>query len=166
MNYITTILQEDESNKTFLTLNNGLWINSQQRYKPRFILDTPNSTAKFIPGGAWQKPFYPVYQYHVSQFTWSLGINDISKDGYGLGKVYPNPTNGNAGIEFSVGKPQNVTISVSDLLGRPVMNITNGFYGEGKHTVNFNTETLSPGIYLYTITAGNYSSTKRFVVNR
>ena len=48
--------------------------------------------------------------------------------------------------------------------GKEVKNITNAVYEQGEHNVTFDAAGLNPGMYLYTMTAGNYVTSKKFNV--
>ncbi len=52
-----------------------------------------------------------------------------------LGGAYPNPFNPMTTIKFSLGRDQNVRLSVHDLSGRLVNELVNGRYDAGDHTV-------------------------------
>lgn len=118
----------------------------------------------YIPGSAWND---------YNQILWSLfyvttpnlGIESAGDiKGYGLSNVYPNPSHGSAKLEFTIAKPENVTVTVYDMLGHQVATIANGAYTSGTHTVNFSTANFKTGLYLYSINAGSYTKTMKFTV--
>lgn len=59
---------------------------------------------------------------------------------------------------------EKVIIKVYDILGREVAELVNEFKAAGKHSVRFDGGNLSSGIYLYSITAGNYYQTKKLIL--
>lgn len=85
------------------------------------------------------------------------GINGISSiaDGFKLHQNYPNPFNPKTNIRFSLQKPGDVNITVYDISGKAVQTLLNGYKQAGEYEVIFNSESLSSGVYFYTMTAGN-----------
>jgi endonuclease I len=81
--------------------------------------------------------------------------NDVSiSDGqqpmsFELKQNYPNPFNPSTTISFVLDESSEVTLSVYDVMGRKVINLTSGNYSSGSHSVTFDAGQLSSGIYLY-----------------
>jgi hypothetical protein len=98
--------------------------------------------------------------------TPNLKAEDINKKGYGISKVIPNPahTGEDVHVEFSLGNSEEVTLTVSDLLGKTLKSIKTDKLNAGFNIVTFNTANLKAGIYFYTISAGNFKSSKKFTV--
>ncbi|QQS38340.1 MAG: T9SS type A sorting domain-containing protein [Ignavibacteriales bacterium] len=71
---------------------------------------------------------------------------------------YPNPFNPSTTIEYSTPERSNVVIKVYDMLGREVKELVNEIKDEGTYQVKFNAESLSSGVYIYTITVSNGNS--------
>jgi len=96
-------------------------------------------------------------------------LEDTDLDnGFGLGDVFPNPaqTGDELGLSFAVNGSERVTIDVLDLTGKKVKTIVNGVYDNGTHNVTFSIDDLNPGMYIYTMTAGDYTSSHKFNVTR
>ncbi len=92
--------------------------------------------------------------------------------GFRLSQNYPNPfSKGNSGnatttISYYVPSATNggngfVNISVFDILGRKVATLVNQKQTPGKYKVKFNGSKLSSGVYLFKLTSGNVSITKK-----
>ncbi|HEX8515887.1 MAG TPA: T9SS type A sorting domain-containing protein [Bacteroidia bacterium] len=79
-------------------------------------------------------------------------------------KNYPNPVSGITTIEFTLDKSSKADLQVWDECGRTVAQLLNRTMPAGRHTVEFNAERLSPGIYYYSLLSGNSRRTKRMVV--
>ena len=56
-----------------------------------------------------------------------------------------------------------VVLKVYTVLGEKIATLLNGQFGPGKQSVTFNSNGLSPGIYFYAITAGDFTETKKMV---
>ncbi|MBO7277600.1 MAG: T9SS type A sorting domain-containing protein [Bacteroidales bacterium] len=81
--------------------------------------------------------------------------------------AYPNPATNNATISYSLNKSGNVSIVITDLMGRVVMNMEQGNQTAGvAYTVDVNTANLANGTYFYTLTVNGERETKKFVVSK
>ncbi len=83
---------------------------------------------------------------------------------YRLMQNYPNPFNPQTNISFEIPLSGKVRISVTDLLGREVSEITNGFMNAGKHQVVFDGAGFASGVYFYKIESGKFIDTKKMVL--
>jgi len=82
-------------------------------------------------------------------------------DRFQLRQNYPNPFNPTTRIEFSIAEPSNVTLEVFNIQGQRVATLVNKTKSAGVHTVNFHAASLSSGMYIYRLQAGNYSEVKK-----
>jgi len=83
---------------------------------------------------------------------------------YALEQNYPNPFNPSTRISFSMLEANNVTLKVYDLLGQEVATLINEFMNAGKFEVSFDASDLPTGTYIYSISAGNFSSVKKMML--
>ncbi|TAL67309.1 MAG: T9SS type A sorting domain-containing protein [Bacteroidetes bacterium] len=60
---------------------------------------------------------------------------------------YPNPTNSNIILEFSVIKSGNINIEFVNEIGQPLNPIKNEFYIEGDYSLNIDTQNIISGFY-------------------
>jgi hypothetical protein len=81
-----------------------------------------------------------------------------------LEQNYPNPFNPLTVINYSVPKSAFVTIKIYDLLGREVKTLVNHQHKKGNYTETFDGSLLASGIYYYTMTADEFSQTKKMVL--
>ena len=77
---------------------------------------------------------------------------------------YPNPFNPSTTIRFSIPEPQNVTLSVYDLLGHLVTMLVAEKMRAGYYNVVFDAAGLASGVYFYRIQTESFVSTKRFIL--
>ncbi|HKI77842.1 MAG TPA: T9SS type A sorting domain-containing protein, partial [Ignavibacteriaceae bacterium] len=78
----------------------------------------------------------------------------------------PNPFNPSTAIKFYVPTTEDVTIKIYDILGREIKTLLDKQTEAGYHVVYWNGnntrgENVSSGIYLYRLTAGSFSQTKK-----
>jgi hypothetical protein len=81
-----------------------------------------------------------------------------------LAQNYPNPFNPTTNISFTLPQSSEVTLEVFNMQGQRVATLVNSTMGAGSHTVPFNAENLSSGIYLYRMTAGAFSQTNKMML--
>ncbi len=84
---------------------------------------------------------------------------------YSLGQNYPNPFNPSTKIDFSIPVSSNVSLKVYDALGKEVAVLADKFMNAGNYTAEYTaTSGLNSGVYFYTLTAGNFSETKKLLL--
>ncbi len=83
---------------------------------------------------------------------------------YSLSQNYPNPFNPATKISFAIPKAGQVKLTVYDVLGREVAVIVNEFRQAGNHTVVFDGDNLSSGIYFYSFESGDFKDTKKMTL--
>jgi hypothetical protein len=97
----------------------------------------------------------------VVEATPRSGLN--VPDAYSLNQNYPNPFNSETTFSFSLPMDEHVTLKVYDLLGREVATVIDAAMPAANHTVNWTAAGLSTGVYMYTLTAGEFSQTKKLM---
>lgn len=83
---------------------------------------------------------------------------------YALYQNYPNPFNPSTLIKYQVPEKSFVLIRVYGLLGEELATLVNEEKNAGSYEVNFDAGQLSSGFYIYTIRAGNFTSTKKMML--
>ncbi len=83
----------------------------------------------------------------------------------------PNPFNPSTAIKFFIPDNSNVTIKIYDMLGREVTTLINQQSTAGYHIVYWNGRDsygrdAASGVYLYRLTAGSFSETKKMLMMR
>lgn len=103
---------------------------------------------------------------YFDRFGAVVGVNNENSipEKFTLGQNYPNPFNPNTKIDFSIPKNSLVTIKVYDVLGKEVAVLVNKDLTIGSYTVDFNASSLTSGVYFYTISAGEFTETKKLVL--
>ncbi len=89
-----------------------------------------------------------------------------------LSQNYPNPFNPTTKIRFSIPTVetlhatslQYVTLKVFDILGNKIATLVNEEKLPGSYEVMFDGSNLASGVYFYTLTAGNFSQTKKLLL--
>ncbi len=85
---------------------------------------------------------------------------------FALAPAYPNPFNASTTIQYDLPSESEVRIEIYDLLGRKIETLAAGLQPAGSHSVVWDAEDLSSGVYFYRIEAGDYQETRKCVLLR
>ena len=83
-----------------------------------------------------------------------------------LHQNYPNPFNASTTIKLELPKSAVVKLTVFDLLGREVSVLVKERKAAGVYEVNFDGSNLAGGVYLYRLTAGSFTQTRKMLIVR
>jgi hypothetical protein len=125
-----------------------------------------------------QTYFYtdPLYtallQSYTKQFFLKAGVivgvkpNDVVPVTYALNQNYPNPFNPTTTIQYDLPKESNVKLVIYNILGQPVRTLVNTKQNASTYNVVWDGKndlgnTVASGVYIYKISAGDFSMTKK-----
>ncbi|MBS1516889.1 MAG: T9SS type A sorting domain-containing protein [Bacteroidetes bacterium] len=97
------------------------------------------------------------YNGNYEYFNLGSEVNIASPGEYSLNQNYPNPFNPSTKISFSIPVSGEVSLKIFDISGKEVAELINGELNAGFHTVSFNANGLTSGIYFYRLTSGNFT---------
>ncbi len=87
--------------------------------------------------------------------------------GFRLGQNYPNPFNPSTAISFELPRNMQVTLIVTDGLGREVQRVIDGaIRSGGRHTVTFESDALPSGVYYYRLLGDGRTETRKMLLLR
>ncbi|MFO7525278.1 MAG: T9SS type A sorting domain-containing protein, partial [Ignavibacteriaceae bacterium] len=92
----------------------------------------------------------------------SLPVN--LPDEFSLQQNYPNPFNPSTTISWQSPVGSHQTLKVFDVLGNEVATLVNEYREAGRNSVTFDASQLSSGVYIYKITAGEFSSSNKMLL--
>ena len=95
--------------------------------------------------------------------TGIAGTNEVI-DNFRLNQNYPNPFNPVTKINYSISRGGNVNLSVFDSKGNLVKNLVNERKQAGEYYVEFNGNSLSSGIYFYSINVNGLTETRKMML--
>jgi hypothetical protein len=84
--------------------------------------------------------------------------------GYRLYQNYPNPFNPSTTISYQIQNTGLVSLIVYDVLGRAIRTLVSEEVARGDHSVQFSGADLPSGVYLCTLKAGDFVSTKKMIL--
>ena len=92
-------------------------------------------------------------------------LNTSLPSEYSLEQNYPNPFNPTTTINFSIPSSSKVSLKVYDALGKEVATLVDEFKNAGSYAADFTpASNLTSGVYFYTLSAGNFTSTKKLML--
>ena len=104
--------------------------------------------------------------------TWLSTKDEASlATSFSLSQNYPNPFNPTTTIEYSLDQNRDVELSIYSITGELIRTLDSGSKTAGVHKVMWNgldnrSHQVASGIYIYTISAGEFNATKRLVLLR
>ena len=87
-------------------------------------------------------------------------------EGFLLAQNYPNPFNSKTNIIFEIPANTFVSLKVYNSLGAEIAELAGKNFQQGRHTVELDSENLSPGIYFYSINTGKFLANRKMVIQR
>lgn len=86
--------------------------------------------------------------------------------GFNLGQNIPNPVSSVTTIPYELPGKWLVRINIYNILGERVATLVNSVQERGKHSVIWDPQGLSNGIYIYEIEAGDFRATKKLLIQK
>jgi murein tripeptide amidase MpaA len=174
--------------------NKGFEIEKLLGYKIRELEGW--ETIAFVPGGGTttEPMSYTFTDKDITTGIYKYRLKQIDFDGsfkysnivevkvetpleFSLEQNYPNPFNPTTKIKFTIPVTQSkvevsiVTLKVYDILGNEIVTLINEEKPAGTYEVEFNSHSgevrnLPSGVYFYTLSTGNFFSTKKMILLR
>jgi photosystem II stability/assembly factor-like uncharacterized protein len=97
----------------------------------------------------------------------SIGIELLSSEvpkHFSLSQNYPNPFNPSTNFEFSIASLGLVKLVIYDVTGREVETLLNTSLKPGTYRADWNAANYPSGVYLYRLTAGGFTETKKMLM--
>jgi hypothetical protein len=95
-------------------------------------------------------------------------VNFVNNLSYGLEQNYPNPFNPSTKIKYSIKKDSKVKLVLYNLMGQMIAVLVSELQEAGEHEFIFDTRkfsnSISSGVYFYTINADEYSASRKLVI--
>jgi len=106
-----------------------------------------------------------IYERKLIEFPVTINSHTSSViKNHELYQNYPNPFNPKTVISYQLPVSNYITLKVYDASGKLVSTLVNERKSTGNYTIDFDGSNFSSGLYFYTITSGNYTSTKSMVL--
>ncbi len=114
--------------------------------------------------GLWRSTLDDILTYFFPYQPVSVK-SEFTPTNFTLYQNYPNPFNPETKITFELAEPDDIELSVFDLLGNKLLTLSKGYFNKGLHYVTFNAKNFSSGTYFYTLSvkSKNKQITKKMV---
>jgi hypothetical protein len=160
-------------NEIYVTNNSEINPEAQMYITPvlNYSIPMPEATPSYV--GNFCKGLNSTGQNYQANFSKNQTPDISSEEGPEEEKpftvlnfnLYPNPTKDAATVSYNVTEFAEVTIQVTDLMGRIVIEPQMPTMQDmGNYEVQMNTSSLSKGIYLCSVKVGNQIKTKRLII--
>lgn len=127
-----------------------------------YIKDGTRGSGVFGESTANQEPNF--FRTITFSTVTSVGNDVVNPASFELAQNFPNPFNPTTSIRYTIGKADNVSLKVYNMLGQEVASVVNQFQTAGSYTVNFDASKLASGMYLYKIQSGSFSDVKKMML--
>ena len=107
--------------------------------------------------GVYQQDLFELASGSVNSF---VSVSDFSFNV----TAYPNPFNASTVLDFALPTAAPIKIIVYDIMGREVARLVEGFKPAGSHSVTWNAEGLSSGVYFARLEAGDFRQTRKVLL--
>ena len=104
------------------------------------------------------------FEVSIDVINVSSDIENVIPNEITLYQNYPNPFNPTTNIEFSLPETEYINISLFNLSGQKVMDVVEGNFTAGKHTITINATSLSSGTYVYQLKTTKGLTTKKMTL--
>jgi len=105
------------------------------------------------------------FKFPVSELV-TTGVDDefLYVQDFRLDQNYPNPFNPMTNIRFTLPKVVNVTLKVYNVMGQEVATLINNERHVGELIATWDAKNVASGVYFYTLTAGDFTATKKMLL--
>lgn len=95
-----------------------------------------------------------------------VGIDEenIGNKNFRLDQSYPNPANSSTTITYALADDAQISMELYDVSGKMVTNLIHEKKQRGTHSFTFDVSSFPPGIYYYTMHTGEFTATKKLIV--
>ena len=128
---------------------------------------TETQIYKFIDKGIAGNLYYRLKQIdYDGSITYSeeIEVNGVTVSSIQLEQNYPNPFNPATIINYQLGNDGFVSLKIFNSLGEEVTVVIDEYQSAGSYSITFNGNDLPSGMYVYKLTSGNYSESKKMLL--
>jgi len=96
-------------------------------------------------------------------------VNNETNNFYKLHSNFPNPFNPDTKIAFTINKELHIQLDIYSVNGEHIINLVNDLKTIGKYSVEWNGidkygDSVSSGVYYYTLRSGSFGQTKKMIL--
>ena len=128
---------------------------------------TQNNSYHYVDEGIQGKVYYRLKQIDFNgTYTYSdvVEADGVLVSSIYLEQNYPNPFNPESIIKYQLGNDGFVKLKVFNSIGEEVVELVNQFQKAGNHQIMFDGKELPSGMYVYKLSSGKYSESKKMIL--
>jgi spore coat protein H len=99
-----------------------------------------------------------------TQLTTDVETSPAAPGAFALAQNFPNPFNPTTVVSYQLAVASSVRVAVFDLLGREIATLVNELQSPGTHEVRFDATGLPSGMYVYRLTSGTRSESRKMML--
>lgn len=167
---ITTVSLSSSGNYVYASYGTSLLVTDVSNpYSPVTVFDTTGSftwyveaDGNFILLGAGEDGFYIINNNLMSPYSPPV----VAPILFQLSQNYPNPFNPSTTIDYQLPVGGFVVLEIYDILGRRLERLVSDYESPGAHSVKFDGENLSSGVYFYRLRVNGLSAVRKMLLLR
>ncbi len=101
---------------------------------------------------------------YITSVSEDILVENLNPKSFKLFQNYPNPFNPETNITFETNQSGNVALVLYSVTGEKLESIYSGEVIAGTHSFKFNAKYLSSGTYIYKLSVGNISISKKMLL--
>lgn len=91
-------------------------------------------------------------------------FDDVYSNSFQVHQNWPNPFNANTMIAYFLPKADHTKLIVYDLRGHEIAELIDGYVESGDHSVTWDAVGYPSGVYIYRLSSGNFTKTRKMVL--
>lgn len=109
---------------------------------------------------------YTLNTIRVMDIYWPVGIEENSSNigGLAVSQNSPNPFSESTSIKINFTEDCELILQITDITGKTIYHLNHSVMNAGFHKINIQVPNFQPGIYFYTVYAGENRVTKKMMV--
>jgi hypothetical protein len=131
-----------------------------------YVGSTPTEAYIYIIVGSESGDANEGTEYLIDNLTWDGASAIHHVQSLTAHKLYPNPSSGHLNVQFDLPADDHLAFFLTTLQGRVVQQADARLFAAGENSLQFNTSTLPPGMYIVQATGEKYGFVQKFVISR
>jgi len=127
------------------------------------IVDTAPTYTLETQFGSINPAFYDAWDYDAKGPATSV-FDENQPLVFALAQNYPNPFNPSTRIQYAIPAQAKVVLKIYNVVGQEVATLVDEVLPAGVHSARFDASSLATGVYMYRLTAGDFTSVKKMML--
>ena len=157
-------IENDSTNNNSFFISGLIFLRTAAAYLSSYVI--PNHFIFHTYNEQWLEvshEYFPVIVI-VERIISDVKDNYFPSNNFHLYQNHPNPFNATTVIRYSIANLGGVKIKIYNILGKEIATIIDEEKPAGSYEFNFEASTISSGIYIVQLTAGNFLTTSKMIL--